>query len=98
MAHTSAGDLSRSSEEQNVEMALKNVTRAVLTGVMIIDHWEHPERNELFSLARMDLAKFKENLDLYKDLSQEVRDLVKQRADKLHEELEQEILRMDAKL
>mgnify|MGYP001395545095 CR=1 FL=1 len=98
MAHTTEGDFSRSSEEQNIEVALKTVTSATLTGVMIIDHWEHPYRNELFSLARLDLEKFKKNLDNYKELSQEVRDTVKQRADKLHEELEQEILKKDKQM
>ena len=97
MAHTTEGDFSRSSEEQNIEVALKTVTSATLTGVMIIDHWEHPYRNELFSLARLDLEKFKKNLDQYKELSQEVRDAVKQRADKLHEELEHEVLKKDRK-
>ena len=98
MAHTNVGDFSKSSEEQNTEVAIKTITSATLTGVMIIDHWEHPYRNELFSLARLDLEKFKKNLDNYKELSQEVRDTVKQRADKLHEELEQEVLKKDRKI
>ena len=63
MAHTATGDFLVTTEEQNVEMAIKTVTSATMTGVMIIDHWEHPYRNELFSLARLDLEKFKENLD-----------------------------------
>ncbi|PIR00339.1 MAG: hypothetical protein COV66_07605 [Nitrospinae bacterium CG11_big_fil_rev_8_21_14_0_20_45_15] len=90
-AHTTAGDFNTSSEEQNVEVAIKTVTSATLTGVLIIDHWEHPGRNELFSLARLDLESFKKNLDLHKELSAEVREEIKKRADKLHEELEQEV-------
>ena len=91
MASTTAGDFKATSEEQNVEIAIKTVTSATLTGVQIIDHWEHPYRKELFALARLDLEKFKENLDQYRELSQEVREAVKERADKLHEELEAEI-------
>lgn len=95
MASTTAGDFQASSEEQNVEVAIKTVTSATLTGVLIIDHWEHPGRNELFSLARLDLVAFKENLDQQKELSKAVRDAIKERADKLHEELEQEVLKKE---
>ncbi|HIK57669.1 MAG: LPP20 family lipoprotein [Nitrospinaceae bacterium] len=90
-AHTTSGDFTTSSEEQNIELAIKTVTSATLTGVMIIDHWEHPHRNELFSLARLNLEKFKENLDHHEELSKEIREAVKDRADKLHEELEREV-------
>ncbi|MFQ5715983.1 MAG: hypothetical protein ACE5GQ_02660 [Nitrospinales bacterium] len=95
LAHTTAGDFEATSEEQNVEVAIKTVTVATLMGVQIIDHWEHPYRNELFSLARLDLEKFKQNLDQYKELSKEIRDAVKERADKLHEELEREVLKKE---
>jgi hypothetical protein len=91
MASTTAGDINAASEEQNVEVAIKTVTSATLTGVLIIDHWEHPGRNELFSLARLDLVTFKNNLDKHKELSKQVREEIKKRADKLHDELEQEV-------
>ena len=66
MAHTMAGDPNTSSEEQNIEVAIKTITSATLTGVLIIDHWEHPGKNVLFSLARLDLVSFKQNLDQHK--------------------------------
>jgi hypothetical protein len=94
-ASTTAGDFSATSEEQNVESAIKTVTSATLSGIQIIDHWEHPYRNEMFSLARLDLEKFKENLNRYKELSEAVRNAVKQRADRLHEEMEGEVLKKD---
>jgi hypothetical protein len=97
MASTTAGDFSASSEEQNVEVAIKTVTSATLTGVLIIDHWEHPGRNELFSLARLDLVAFKNNLDKHKELSKHVREEIKKRADALHDELEQEVLKKEGK-
>ena len=95
MAHTTAGDFTKSTEEQNVEGVIRTVTAATLTGVMIIDHWEHPHRNELFALATLNLEKFKQNIDRHKELSKEVRDAVKENAEKLHEELEQEVLKME---
>ena len=95
MAHTMEGDPNISSEEQNIEVAIKTITSATLTGVLIIDHWEHPGRNVLFSLARLDLISFKKNLDEHKELAKEVREAIKERADKLHEELEQEVLKKE---
>ena len=97
MASTTSGDFTATSEEQNVEIAIKTITSATLTGVLIIDHWEHPGRNELFSLARLDLISFKKNLDEHKELSREVREAIKERADKLHEELEQEVIKKEGK-
>ena len=95
MAQTMAGDPNTSSGEQNIEVAIKTITSATLTGVLIIDHWEHPGKNVLFSLARLDLVSFKKNLDQHKELSKEVREAIKERADKLHEELEQEVLKKE---
>lgn len=96
-ASTTAGDFKATAEEQNIEEAIKTVTSATLTGVMIIDHWEHEGRDELFSLARLDLESFKSNLDQHKELSSEVRKAIKERADKLHEELEREVLKKEGK-
>jgi hypothetical protein len=97
MAHIMEGDPNTSSEEQNIEVAIKTVTSATLTGVLIIDHWEHPGRNVLFSLARLDLISFKKNLDEHKELAKQVREAIKKRADALHEELEQEVVKKEGK-
>ncbi len=96
-AHTTAGDVAVTSEEQKVDAVIKTITSATLTGVLIIDHWEHPGRNELFSLARLDLVAFKNNLDKHKELSKQVREEIKMRADALHNELEQEVLKKEGK-
>jgi hypothetical protein len=53
------GNLESTSEEQGIETGIKTVVEQILHGVMIVDHWEHPGRNELFSLARLDLNQFK---------------------------------------
>ncbi len=94
-ASITKGDFTATSEEQNVEVVIKTLTDSTLTGIMIIDHWEHPGKNQLFSLARLDLKSFKKNLDEHKELSKEVREAIKERADKLHEELEQELLKKE---
>ena len=92
-AHTTAGSFDTSSEEQNAEVALKIVVSQTLSGVVIIDHFEIPERREFLSLARLDYDAFKRNLENnteFKQLPEKLRDDIKTRADLLHEEMEEE--------
>ncbi|HDO23313.1 MAG TPA: hypothetical protein ENG86_10800 [Nitrospirae bacterium] len=90
MASTMAGDPNATSEEQHVEQAIKTVTSMTLSGVEIVDHWDNPKTGELFSLARLDLAAFKNNLQRARELNGKVRDYIRQNADRLHKELEKE--------
>ena len=92
-AHTTAGSFDTSSEEQNAEVALKIVVSQTLSGVVIIDHFEIPERREFLSLARLDYDAIKrnhENNTEFKQLPEKLRDDIKTRADLLHEEMEAE--------
>ena len=92
-AHTTAGSFATSSEEQNAEAAVKVVVSSTLRGVTIIDHFEIPARRELISLARLDYDAFKQNVtqaEEFKQLPQQVREDIKDRADALHEEMEAE--------
>ena len=92
-AHTTAGSFATSTEEQNSEAALKVVVSQTLRGVTIIDHFEVIERQELLSLARLDYDAFKRNVvqaEEFKRLPPQVREDIKERADKLHEEMEAE--------
>ena len=80
-----------SSEEQNAEVALKIVVAQTLRGVAIVDHFEIPDRREFLSLARLDYDAFQKNIEAnenFQELPKEVRDDIKKRADKLHEEME----------
>ena len=90
-AHTTAGSFDVSTEEQNAEAAVKVVVSTTLRGVTIVDHFEIPERRELISLARLDYDAFKQNVtqaEEFKQLPQQVREDIKDRADALHEEME----------
>jgi len=95
MASTMAGDTATTSEEQHVEQAIKTVTSMTLSGVQIIDHWQHPSTGELYSLAKLDLEEFKDGLKNARDLNNRVRDYIRQNADKLHEELKEEEEKME---
>src|SRR6266542_6406973 len=61
-ASTTAGDFTKSSEEQNVERAVKTFVSAHLSGVQVVDRWEKDEKSGkvTYALAKMDLASFKE--------------------------------------
>ena len=92
-AHTTAGSFAESTEEQNSEAALKVVVSQTLRGVVIVDHFEVPERREFLSLARLDYDAFKRNVEqaeAFQELPVQVREDIKERADALHKEMEAE--------
>ncbi|MFZ3090917.1 MAG: LPP20 family lipoprotein [Nitrospirota bacterium] len=89
-ASTTAGDFKKTSEEQNIEQAVKTFSAATLSGVVIIDHWTDPQDNTIYALARLDLENFKETLNKMKELNAEVRDFVRKNAEKAFEKLESE--------
>jgi hypothetical protein len=89
MASTTAGDMSKSAEEQNVETALKTFSKTTLHGAIIVDRWLDPADGTMYSLCELDLISFKENLDKYEELDEKVRDYVRDNAERLHDELEE---------
>ena len=95
-ASTTAGDMSKSSEEQHVEQAIKTFSAATLSGVQIVDHWFHPTDGTVYALAQLDLAAFTDNLDKMKELNANVRDYVRQNAERVHMDLEKEEAKHDA--
>jgi len=90
MASTMANDPNVTSDEQHVEQAIKTVTSMTISGVEIVDHWQNPATGELFSLARLDLEAFKDNLNKAHELNIKVKEYIKKNAENLHEELEKE--------
>jgi hypothetical protein len=95
MASTSALQPGVTAEEQHVEQAIKTVTSITLSGVEIVDHWQNPGTMEMFSLARLDLAAFKDSLDKSKELNAKTKEYIRQNADKLHQQLEKEEQKMN---
>lgn len=89
-ASTTAGADKAVSEEQHVEQAVKTVTAMTLSGVEIVDHWQNPETGEFFSLGRLDLTSFKDNIEKAKELDAKVKEYVKGNAERLHQQLEKE--------
>lgn len=89
-ASTTAGDFKRTSEEQNIEQSIKTFSANSISGVVIIDHWTDPADGTIYSLARLDLDKFKENIQQAKELNAAVRDYVRKNAEKAFDNLEKE--------
>ena len=64
-----------------------------MRGVVIVDHFEIPERREFLSLARLDYDAFEHNIEVnetVQELPKEVQAEIKTRAEKLHNEMEEE--------
>jgi hypothetical protein len=89
-ASTTAGDFKKTSEEQNIEQTIKTFSANSLSGVVIIDHWTDPSDGTLYSLARLDVEKLKENIQQAKELNASVRDYVRANAEKAFNQLEKE--------
>ena len=87
---TSAGEANVSSEEQNVEQAVKTITAMTLSGVEIVDHWQDAQTGEFYALARLDLDAFKDSMENANELDAKVKNYIKNNAERLHQQLEKE--------
>jgi hypothetical protein len=95
MASTMDENKKRTSDEQHTEQAVKTVAAMTISGVEIVDHWQDSSTGEIFSLARLDLEAFKENLNRMNELKSEVKEYIKNNAERLHEELQKEEEKME---
>ena len=83
-ASTTAGDMSASTEEQHVQQTLKNFSQMELSGAVIVDHWVDTDGTEF------DMETFKSNLEKMRELSAQLRDMVRTNAEKAFDELSAE--------
>ena len=97
-AETTAGAMDRHSVEQHIEDVMKQVTEQTLTGSSIVEYWEHPNRDEAYALARLDLARFEESIasmqsnnQQFKQLDDRMKETIKQNAEKLHQQMADEL-------
>lgn len=87
MASVTAGDMTKSSEEQMVSQTMKNFAKFTLHGSVPVDHWKDPADGTLFSLVKLDMAAIQSSLNESKELDAKVRDYVKANAEKAFDEL-----------
>jgi len=99
-AATTGGIKNLESFESQTENAMKTISSMTLSGVEIVDHWQHPISRELYSLARFDLKAFKElsgALGERNEMDQKLKTYIKENADRLHDELQREEEKRQAK-
>ena len=86
-----SGDLKKdTTERKNVDNAMKLLVSETVNGAKIIDHWEHPVKNVLYALARVELNTLQKQIETRKELSDESRDTIRKKAEKLHDEMAKE--------
>ena len=71
--------------------ALKVVVGGTVNGARIVDHWEHPTKNTIFALAKLNLESFKDTVSRMNNLSEKFKEYVRKNAEKMHEELNKEL-------
>jgi uncharacterized protein (UPF0262 family) len=89
-ASTTAGNFTKSTEEQNVERAVKTFTAITLNGVRPVDRYKDEDTNTYYVLTKLSIEEMKEVLQQAKELDVEVREYVKKNADRLFKQLQEE--------
>lgn len=89
-ASTTANDFTKSTEEQNVERAIKTFSAVTLNGVRPVERYKDEDSGTYYVLAKLDMKDVKNKLEESKELNAEVRDFVRKNADRLFEKLEKE--------
>ncbi len=90
MASITAGDMTKSSEEQMVSTTMKNFAKFTLHGSVPVDHYKDPQDGTIFSLVKLDMSAIQSSLNESKELDAKVRDYVKANAEKAFDELSAE--------
>lgn len=96
-AATTAADFVKTSEEQNVERAIKTFSSITLSGVRQVDRYKDEQTGTYYVLTRLNLDDAKESMAQAKELNSQVRDFVRKNADRLFDRLEKEEDKRDTK-
>ena len=89
-ASTSAGNFTKSTEEQNVERAVKTFSAVTLNGVRPVDRYKDEDTFTYYVLTKMSFEEMKEVLQQAQELDAEVREFVRKNAEKAFKKLEEE--------
>ena len=89
-ASTSAADFTRSTEEQNVERAIKTFTAVTLNGVRPVDRYKDEKTGTYYVLAKMSLKDMQDAIEQSKELNSQVRDFVRKNSERLFDRLDKE--------
>lgn len=89
-ASTNTADFSQSTEEQLVERAIKTFTATTLNGVRPIERYKDEDTYSYYVLAKLSLTDMQRLLNQAQELDPQVRDYVRENAERLFDELEKE--------
>jgi len=89
-ASTTAGDFTASTEEQDVQRAIKTFTNVTLHGVRPIDRYKDDEKGAYYVLTKLSFKDMQEALAETKELDRNVREFVQKNGERLFDRLEQE--------
>lgn len=89
-AATTAGNFTKSTEEQNVERAVKTFTAVTLNGVRPVDRYKDEDNSTYYVLTKLSIEEMKDVLQQAQELDIEVREYVKKNADRLFKQLQEE--------
>jgi len=88
---TSEGAEGKDVGGQDVQDFLRELTKETLHGVSIAEYWQNPYKNEIYSLARMDMDKFEQvlaKLANLKGTSAELVKVIRENKDKIENKME----------
>ncbi len=89
-ASTTAGNFTKSTEEQNIERAVKTFTAITLNGVRPVDRYKDEDNTTYYVLTKLSFEEMKEVLQQAQELDAEVREYVRKNAERVFNKLEQE--------
>ncbi|HJT22374.1 MAG TPA: hypothetical protein VJ746_18015 [Nitrospira sp.] len=89
-ASTAAGSFQKTAEEQHIEEATKTFAAATLNGVRSVDRYKDEKKGIYYVVVQMKLDDVKDMLAQSKELNAQMREFVRQNADRAFERLEKE--------
>lgn len=89
-ASTTAKDFTKSTEEQNVERAVKTFSAVTLNGVRPVGRYKDEEKQAYYVLTKLSFKDMQATLEQANELDKEVRDFVRKNGERLFDRLEKE--------
>lgn len=86
----SGGPQAQVSEEQLVQQATRAFTSLDLTGAIIVDRFYDSAEKTQYSITKLDMEMFKNQIEKMQELSQEIKKLIEENAEAAFNELDEE--------
>lgn len=101
VAEDTTGAVDKHTVEQHVQDVMRQSSQRVLSGVAVVDYWEHPDQRMSFALAKLDFDRLEDALGgvestdaRYRELDDKVRERIRANHQKAQEGLIRETERL----